>query len=319
MTFPDQLKEEWGGKRYNSFNRVLRNRFGTKVHKVSLRTDFTCPNRDGRVAVGGCIYCNNNGHTPVNYRPGISVREQMARGIESIAQRHGAGKFIAYFQSYSNTYGTTRKLEQLYSEVLEFPEVVGLAIATRPDCLPDDVLNLIADIARTRYVWLEIGLESMTEETLRWTNRGHGVGEFLDACERSKTRGLQICVHLILGFPTDTEEDSRQTPGRLSALGVDGVKLHNLHVIRHTVLERLYRGGKVPLLSQDAYIAQVASFLELLSPGMIIHRLTGQTSRKLTVAPAWSTKKFGTLNRIEQTLEQNDLWQSRLYSRVGIT
>lgn len=319
MALPDHLREEWGGKRYNSFSRVLRKRFGAKVHKVSLRTDFTCPNRDGRVAVGGCIYCNNNSHTPVSYRPGISVREQMAKGMESIAERHGADKFIAYFQSYSNTYGTTRRLEQLYSEALGFANVVGLSIATRPDCLPNDVLDLIADIARTSYVWLEIGLESMTEETLKWTNRGHGVAEFLDACERSKARGLQLCVHLILGFPTDTEEDRLQTPGQLSALGVDGLKLHNLHVIRHTALERLYRNGEVPLLSQDGYISQVTKFLERLSPTMIIHRLTGQTSRKLTVAPAWSTEKFATLNQIEQTLQENDLWQGRLYLKSALT
>jgi len=247
----------------------------------------------------------------------MSVREQMARGIEAIAERHGAEKFIAYFQSYTNTYGTVNDLEQLYSEALDLPDVVGLSIATRPDCLPDDVLDLIADISRTRYVWLEIGLESMTEETLKWTNRGHGVGEFLNAFERCKARGLQVCVHLILGFPTDTEEDCLRTSGRLSALEVDGVKLHNLHVIRHTVLERLHKQGKVPLLSQDAYVSQVTKFLELLSPGIIIHRLTGQTSRKLTVGPSWSTEKFRTLNLIEENLKKNDLWQSRLYDKTA--
>jgi radical SAM protein (TIGR01212 family) len=313
MGFPDHLSENWGGKRYNSFNHVLKKRFGVKVHKVSLRTSFTCPNRDGRVAVGGCIYCNNDGHTPANYRAGTSVHEQMGRGIEKISERHGAQQFIAYFQSYTNTYDTTSRLERLYAEALDFPEVVGLSIATRPDCLPNDVLNLIADIARTRYVWLEIGLESMQEKTLKWTNRGHGLYEFLDALERSKARGLQVCVHLILGFQTDEEEDCLQTPARLSALGVDGVKLHNLHVIRHTVLEHLYHQGEIQLLSRDAYVGYVTRFLELLAPNVVIHRLTGQTSRELTVAPGWSTDKFRTLNQIEETLKENDLWQSRLY------
>lgn len=313
MTFPNDLSENWGGKRYNSFNHVLKKRFGVKVHKVSIRSGFTCPNRDGRVARGGCIYCNNDGHTPANYRAGLSIRAQMGQGIESITRRHGAQKFIAYFQSYTNTYDTTRRLERLYAEALDFSEVVGLSIATRPDCLPDDVLSLIADIARTRYVWLEIGLESMTEKTLEWTNRGHGLYAFLDALERSKAKGLQVCVHLILGFPTDNADDSRQAPGRLSALGVDGVKLHNLHVIRHTVLERLYRAGRIPLLSRDAYVARVSQFLERLASTVVIHRLTGQTSRRLTVAPSWSTEKFKTLNQIEEVLEQNDLWQSRLY------
>jgi len=313
MSFPVDLSKNWGGKRYNSFNHVLRRRFGARVHKVSIRTAFTCPNRDGRVAVGGCIYCNNDGHTAPTYRAGMSVREQMDRGIESITRRHRAQKFIAYFQSYTNTYDTTDRLERLYSAALDFPDVVGLSIATRPDCLPDDVLDLITDIARDRYVWLEIGLESMTEKTLEWTNRGHGVTEFVDAVERSKARGLRVCAHLILGFPTDEEKDWLRTAARLSALGVDGVKLHNLHVVRHTVLERLYREGKIPLLSREAYVEQVVHFLERLAPSVVIHRLTGQTSRELTVAPAWSTEKFKTLNRIEEALKENDLWQGRLY------
>lgn len=317
MAFPNELNENWGGKRYNSFNSVLKKRFGAKVYKVSIRTRFTCPNRDGRVATGGCIYCNNDGHTPANYRAGMSVRDQMRLGIESIARRHGARKFIAYFQSYTNTYDRTSRLEQLYAQALDFPEVVGLSIATRPDCLPDDVLDLIGDIARTRYVWLEIGLESMTERTLEWTNRGHGLREFIDALERSKARGLQVCVHLIFGFPTDDAEDQRLAPARLSALGADGIKLHNLHVIRHTVLEGLYRAGKLPLLSRDAYVGQVTQFLARLAPGVIIHRLTGQTSRSLTVAPSWSTEKFTTLNQIEETLKRNDLWQGRLYYQQG--
>ncbi|HWP59232.1 MAG TPA: TIGR01212 family radical SAM protein [Candidatus Acidoferrales bacterium] len=308
-----QPRARWNGKRYNSFNRVLREAFGCRVYKVSLRADFTCPNRDGRVATGGCIYCNNAGHTPLSYEPALSIREQMERGIEAVRRRHRADKFIAYFQSYTNTYGPLTKLERLYREALALPDVVGLAVGTRPDCVPDDVLDLIAAIARDAYVWLELGLESTQERTLRWVNRGHGLAEFVDAVARSKRRGLRVCAHLILGFPGETREEILATPAFLNALEIDGVKLHNLHVIRNTVLERLYRAGGLPLLSRDEYVALVVDFLERLRPETIVHRLTGETYRELTVAPEWSINKMGLFNAIEKELAARDSWQGKNY------
>lgn len=313
MAFPEELNNRWGGTRYHALTRVLTQTFGAKVHKVSLRADFTCPNRDGRVAVGGCIYCNNNGHTPRNFGSEMGIHEQMAQGIEAIRKRHKARKFIAYFQSYTNTYGSVEKLERLYRDALSFPEVVGLSVATRPDCLPDEVLDLLAHIAGRCYVTLEIGLESMYERTLAWVNRGHGVDAFVDAVNRGKQRGLQICVHLILGFPTETPAEVLATAPFLNRLQIDGVKLHNLHVIRHTALERLYRRGSFSLLSREAYVSLVVGFLERLSPGVVIHRLTGQTYRALTVAPDWSTEKFATLNEIHRQLAERDTWQGRAY------
>jgi radical SAM protein (TIGR01212 family) len=304
-------EEKWGGKRYNSLNRVLRDVFHARVHKISLRMDFTCPNRDGQVAVGGCTYCNNAGHTPRGYRPGLSVREQLEQGAEAIVRRHKAERFIAYFQSYSNTYGPTIKLERLYREALDFPGVVGLAIATRPDCVPDEVLDLIADVARDTYLWLELGLESMHDKTLQWVNRGHGLREFLDAAERSKTRGLRLCVHLILGFPTEDREEILETPALLNQIGIDGVKLHNLHVIKNTVLEQIYRTGAFELLSLEAYVSLVVDFLERLAPEIVIHRLTGETYRELTVAPDWSINKIAVLNAIHEELERRDAWQGK--------
>ncbi|MBI4527682.1 MAG: TIGR01212 family radical SAM protein [Deltaproteobacteria bacterium] len=311
MKFPYDLRERWDGKRYNSFNRILKQSFHARVHKVSLRLDFTCPNRDGRVAVGGCIYCNNAGHTPPTYRPALSVKEQMEAGMEAVARRTGARKFIAYFQSYTNTYGPLNKLERLYREALDIPGVVGLSIATRPDCVPDDVLDLITDIARQTYVWLELGLESMHEKTLQWVNRGHGLTEFIDAVERSKARGLRLCVHLILGFPGESREEILQTPALLNRLGIDGVKLHNLHVIKGTVLEELYERGDVNLLSREEYINLVADFLEILSPEVIIHRLTGETTRGLTVAPNWSLNKVAVINAIQAELQRRETWQGK--------
>ncbi len=313
MNFPPLLKEKWHGKRYNSFNRILRETFHARVHKVGLRLDFTCPNRDGRVAVGGCTYCNNASHTPRGYRTGMSIREQLEQGADAVSRLYKAEKFIAYFQSYTNTYGSITKLERIYREALDFPGVVGLSIATRPDCVPEEVLDLIADISRRTYVWLELGLESMHDKTLQWVNRGHGLREFIDAVERSKARGLRLCAHLILGFPGESHEEILQTPVFLNRMGIDGVKLHNLHVIKNTVLEKIFRSGAFTLLSRDAYISLLVDFLELLTPEIVIHRLTGETYRELTVAPDWSTNKTAMLNAIQEELEARDSWQGKFH------
>lgn len=312
-------REKWGGKRYNSFGRVLKETFHARVHKVSLRGDFTCPNRDGRVAVGGCIYCNNASHTPAGYRARMSIREQMEKGMEAVGQRHKAEKFIAYFQSYTNTYGPITKLERLYREALDFPGVVGLSIATRPDCVPNEVLDLIADMARQTYIWLELGLESMHEKTLKWVNRGHGLTEFIDAVDRSKARGLRLCIHLILGFPTESREEILETPLFLNQMGIDGVKLHNLHVIKNTVLEEIYRRGAFSLLTRKAYISLLVDFLEILAPETVIHRLTGETYRSLTSAPDWSTNKIGMLTEIQRELERRDTWQGKVHLKGPIS
>lgn len=237
----------------------------------------------------------------------------MEQGMEALSRRHKAEKFIAYFQSYTNTYSPMTKLERLYREALDFPGVVGLSIATRPDCVPNEVLDLLADLARHTYLWLELGLESMHDKTLAWVNRGHGLREFIDAVERSKTRGLRLCVHLILGFPGESREEILQTPMLLNRMEIDGVKLHNLHVIKNTVLEKIYRSGAFTLLSREAYVSLLVDFLELLAPQVVIHRLTGETLRELTVAPLWSLNKMGMLNAIQRELEGRNTWQGKLY------
>jgi radical SAM protein (TIGR01212 family) len=314
MNFPIALHNQWHGKRYNSYNRILRDTFAARVYKIGLRMDFTCPNRDGRVAVGGCLYCNNASHTPQDYRPRTSVTEQLDQGAAAVRKRHGAEAFIAYFQSYSNTYDTTAKLEKLYREALEFPGIVGLSISTRPDCLPNDVLDLIAELAQGTYVWLELGLESIHDRTLRWMNRGHGLSEFIDAARRCKMRGLRVCAHLILGFPGENAADMLAAPALLNQLQIDGVKLHNLHVIRNTGLEKVYNATPFALLSRDEYVTLVVDFLELLSPAIVVHRLTGETYRAITVAPAWSVDKISVHNAINRELAKRDTWQGKRYS-----
>jgi hypothetical protein len=316
MNFPSSLQKFWRGKRYNSFNGALKEIFQARVYKVGLRLDFTCPNRDGTVAVGGCIYCNNASHTPQDYQPRTSVTEQLAKGTDAVHRRHNADKFIAYFQSYTNTYAAAAKLEKLYREALDFPGVVGLSISTRPDCIPDDVLSLLRDLSKETYLWLEIGLESMFDSTLRWVNRGHGLREFVETVERCKQQGLRVCTHLILGFPTETREQILETPSLLNRLAVDGVKLHNLHVIRNTVLEKYYNAGDFSLFSQDEYVSLVIDFLERLDPNVSIHRLTGETYRAITVAPQWSINKIGVHNAIQHELDHRDTWQGRLVSSL---
>lgn len=314
MDFPISLHNQWHGKRYNSYNRILRDTFAARVYKIGLRMDFTCPNRDGTVAVGGCIYCNNASHTPQDYRPRMSVTEQLEQGAAALRKRHRAERFIAYFQSYSNTYDTAAKLERLYREALDFPGIVGLSISTRPDCLPDDVLDLVSELARHTYVWLELGLESIYDRTLQWVNRGHGLREFIDAAERCKKRGLRLCAHLIFGFPGESRADMLAAALVLNQLEIDGVKLHNLHVIRNTGLEKLYNAARFALFSREEYASLVVDFLELLNPEIVVHRLTGETYRAITVAPAWSVDKIGVHNAINNELEQRDSWQGKRYS-----
>jgi radical SAM protein (TIGR01212 family) len=314
MNFPLPLKNQWRGKRFNSYNGVLQQTFGARVYKIGLRLDFTCPNRDGTVAVGGCIYCNNASHTPQDYRPRTSVTEQLAKGAEAIRKRHKADKFIAYFQSYTNTYETKARLAELYREALDFPGVVGLAIATRPDCVPNDTLDMIGELAAETYLWLELGLESMYDRTLAWTNRGHDLAAYVDAVQRAQQRDLRICTHLILGFPGESREEMLATADLLNSLEIDGVKLHNLHVIKNTVLEKLYRQGQVPLLGRGEYVSLVVDFLERLNPAMIAHRLSGETYRAITIAPDWSINKIGVHNEIYRELEERDTWQGRLFS-----
>ncbi len=318
MNFPQRLQRQWRGKRFNSFNRVLRDTFDARVYKIGLRLDFTCPNRDGKVAVGGCIYCNNASHTPQEYRPRQSVTAQLEQGALALQKRHKAEKFIAYFQSYTNTYDSTAKLEKLYREALDVPSVVGLSIATRPDCLPDATLDLLHELSQQTYLWLELGLESMYDRTLAWVNRGHGLAEFIDAVARAKRRALRLCAHLIIGFPGESRAEILRTPTLLNRLGIDGVKLHNLHVIKHTPLEKLYHLGQVPLFSRADYVALVVDLLELLSPSIVVHRLTGETYRAMTVAPDWSIDKIGVHNAIFKSLAERDTWQGRLHCSTAL-
>jgi radical SAM protein (TIGR01212 family) len=285
--------------------------FGCRVQKVSIDAGFTCPNRDGSVTTGGCIYCNNVSFSPTNRR--LSVTEQLENGKAFLQRRYRAKKFIAYFQAYTNTYADVAYLKDLYDEALTCDDIVGLSIGTRPDCVSDTVLDFLANYASRTYLWLELGLESGHDQTLALINRGHSVAAFDDAVSRARLRNLNLCAHLIFGLPGETPDDMRATVRHVADLRLDAVKLHHLHIVRHTVLEKMYRRGEVSLLSLDAYAALVADSLELLPPDTLIMRLMGDAPRDMLVAPMWSLDKRAALNRIEQELEHRNIYQGRAY------
>jgi uncharacterized protein len=304
-------------RRYYAFSRFLRERFGTKVYRVTIDAGFTCPNVDGTVAVGGCVYCDNRSFSPNRRLPRTTVREQVRRGIEILQKRYQADQFLAYFQAATNTYAPAAKLKKLYDEALEHPQIVGLAIGTRPDCVPDDILELIENYARDRYVCLELGLQTMHDRSLDWMNRGHHFDAFVDAVQRCQGRGLDLCAHVILGLPGESREDMLATADALAGLPVHAVKIHNLHVVKDTPLEKMYERGEARMFEREEYVQIVCEFLEHLRPEMVIHRLSGDAPPDYLVAPLWCLDKPALLRAIHDELERRDSWQGKKCTCVG--
>lgn len=296
-------------KRYNAFSEELKRVFGCRVHRISVDADFSCPNLDGTLGRGGCIYCGGKGSGAFGIMRGASVAGQMEAGKEVMIRKYKAKRFIAYFQPFTNTYGPLEKLSTLYDEALQVQDVVGLIIGTRPDCLPPETLDLLADYAGKTYFWLELGLQSPLDRTLEFIRRGHDFAAFETAVLACKERGIRVCAHIILGLPGETREEMLATAGILNGLGVDGVKIHLLHVMKDTPLADMYREGAVRLLCRDDYVGLVCDFLERLLPAISIQRLTGDGGRDHLVAPLWSLKKFEVLNAIDYELERRGSFQ----------
>jgi len=277
---------------YYPFSDYLRRRFGCKVHKVSLDAGFTCPNRDGTLGVGGCTYCVNESFSPNVGGPRRSISEQMADGIAYMRRRYRARKFFAYFQAFTNTYDSVPALRARYDEALACPDVVGLSIGTRPDCVPEEVLDLVEGYSDRVEVWLEYGLQSAHDRTLERINRGHDVAAFLDAVERTRRRNIRICVHVILGLPGEDHDDMMATARFLQPLGIDGIKLHHLYIARGTAMERDYLAGRVRVLTAREYVRVACDFLELIPPTVTVQRLVGDTtSTDVLLAPCWPEPK----------------------------
>ncbi|MBI5453527.1 MAG: TIGR01212 family radical SAM protein [Deltaproteobacteria bacterium] len=288
-------------KPYITLSEFLKGRFGEKVFKVSLEAGFTCPNRDGSKGTGGCIYCNSETLVPLSYT-GEDIKGQILAGMEKVRRRHNANKFIAYFQINSNTYAPIDYLKKVYREAL-LPDIVGLAVSTRPDCVDYEVLDLLKELKKERFLWLELGLQTANDSTLLSINRGHTASEFKDAVEKARRSGIDVCAHVIIGLPDETRDDMLGTARFLADSRVWGVKFHQLQVLKDTPLLKLYEEGKVKTLSLDEYASIVADSLMILPPSTVIHRLSGDAPLKYLVAPRWGANKFIVAEQIERLLK----------------
>jgi radical SAM protein (TIGR01212 family) len=303
-------------KRYYDLKSFWRNRFGCKVYKLQIDAGFTCPNRDGTASTGGCIYCDGRGSRLRQAGPLPSVNEQICRGKEYYKTHRNAGKFIAYFQTFTNTYGPIEKLRALYDEALGEDDVVGLSVGTRPDCVPDDIIDLFQEYAEHSHVWLELGLQSIHNRTLQYINRGHSVETYFDAVRRTSGKNLHICTHIIVGLPEETPEDILETARVIATLPIQGIKIHLLLALRGTKMGDLYEQGEILLLEKHDYIRIVCDILEILPPEMVIQRLTADGYRDIFLAPQWAMNKMEILNGIDRELEKRNTFQGRRFKKV---
>ncbi len=304
-------------KPYRDFNGYLRERFGCRVQKISIDAGLTCPNRDGTRGVGGCVYCNARGSGTGASQKKQGITEQILQGKASLARKYKARKFLAYFQSFSNTYAPLNVLAPMYEEALRDPQVVGLTIGTRPDCLPDPVLDHLHSLsAQGNLIWLEVGLQSAHDKTLQKINRGHDFAAFEDATERIRKRNLPLCAHVILGLPGERAEDMLQTARILSRMDIQAVKIHLLYVIQGTRLARWHRDGMYTCLTREEYSALAGGFISLLPPSMIIQRITGDPHPEELVAPLWALEKGKNFQAILDHMEAHNLHQGKFYTPV---
>ena len=288
----------------NTFGMTMLHHYGERVHKLAINASFTCPNRDGTKGRGGCTFCNNATFSPHARQPD-SIAQQIDAGRQVLARRTGARRFLAYFQAYTNTYAESEQLKLLYDEALAQPGVIGLSIGTRPDCVPEDVLDLLQGYRdRGALVWLELGLQSSFDETLARVNRGHGYAEYRTTLRAARLRGIPVCTHLILGLPGETRAHERTSLQRVLDEGVDGLKLHPLHVVKGTQLANSWRRAEYQPLAEDEYIGAVADLVEMTPADIVYHRLTGTAGGSMLLAPAWCARKWRVLNGIENELRR---------------
>ena len=294
---------------FNSYGSYLRRRFGFRISKVNVDAGFTCPNRDGSKGTGGCIYCNNVSFSPKGTQSIVPMEEQIAAGMTYHRTRLGSEKFIIYFQKYTNTYGSVALLSDLYHRALDHPDVIGISVGTRPDSLNDEALDLLTNIARTKYVCLELGLQSMDDAILNRINRGHTLEDFIEAVNRAVGRKIDICAHLIYGFPGESAAEFLKTADLMAGLPINSLKLHQLHAVEGTELAAMFRRGDFTPLAIEEYITTVADFLELLPPRISIQRLYGSAPLEISVAPQWGLKNNQMWYAVVNELTRRGSWQ----------
>jgi len=301
-------------KAFRLYSTYLKQHFGGRVHKVSIDAGFGCPNREGGRDSHGCLFCDPGGSGSVGIERNEPIAVQVERAKELMRRKYRAKYFIAYFQPYSNTFAPVEVLRSCYDQALAVEDVVGLAVGTRPDCLPLETLDLLAEYHRQTYFWLELGLQTIHDRTLNFLQRGHDYQCFLDAYRQAKQRGIKICVHLILGLPGESREDILATAEEMARLKVDGVKLHLLHVLEGTPLGDMYKQGQIEMFAMHEYVELAVDVIEHLPPETLIQRLTGDGPRHILLAPLWSMNKWEVLNAIDAELEKRGTVQGEKYS-----
>ncbi|HNS33142.1 MAG TPA: TIGR01212 family radical SAM protein [bacterium] len=297
--------------RYYRFSRYLRERFGCRVHKITVDAGFSCPNTDGTLSRQGCIFCNNSAFSPVGKLKEMSLEEQIEKGILYGERRYNAKKFIVYFQPNSNTYGSPEKMKESYDSVKKFGRrIAGIAIGTRPDCIDREKIELIETYAQDYEVWLEYGLQSVHDRTLKLINRNHTYGDFLKAVELTREKkGIKICAHVIIGLPGENEQDIIETAKECRRLKLDGIKIHPLHVVKNTAMEKMFREGRYSPWEFNRYVETLALLITQLCPETVIQRLTADCSERLLVAPGWLNDKERLLRAVEEKMEKDNLTQ----------
>lgn len=314
------MRTDWNGKPYYSLDYYLKETFGTKVYKLALDGGMTCPNRDGTIGTGGCIFCSEGGSGDFAAKRDVSIRAQVDAAKQRVSSKiSAAGPFIAYFQSYTNTYAPLPYLEQLFSEAISLPEICALSIGTRPDCLPDETIALLARLNQEKPVWVELGLQTIHEKTAEYIRRGYKLSVFEDAYRRLKAAGLSVIVHVILGLPGESKEDILDTIRYLASLEyegkhIDGIKLQLLHVLKGTDLNDLYLSGAFQTMELNEYLELVADCIKLLPQDIVIHRISGDGPKSILTAPLWSGNKRLVLNSMAKYFKEQEVWQGKFHS-----
>ena len=304
----------WNDKRFHSLDYYLKKQFGEKVYKLSLHGGMSCPNRDGTIGIRGCIFCSAGGSGEFAGNPAQSITQQIEAQKAVVRKKFPVKKFIAYFQAFTNTYGPIDKLRAIFTEAITHPDIAILSIGTRPDCLPPEVLDLLEELNQIKPVWIELGLQTIHEETAAYIRRGYPLACFREALDHLRKRNIHTIVHVILGLPFETKEHILETVTYLSRLDIQGVKLHLLHVLKGTDLAKDFEAGKFQVFSMEEYVELVIRCLELLPKHIVIHRITGDGPKDLMIAPLWSQRKRSVMNAINKALAEKNTWQGRRFS-----
>lgn len=309
------LIKMWGDKHYHTWNYHLREEFGHKVLKLPIDAGFSCPNRDGTISKIGCIYCSEEGSGDFTPSSKLSIEDQYLKSKDMMSKKWPNGKYIIYFQAFSNTYAPIEKLKKIYYQALELEDVVGVAIATRPDCLSTETIQLLSEINKITYLWVELGLQTIHDHTARLINRGHSFQSFLGSLDLLQAANIRTCAHVIYGLPHESKEEMLETSHTLAKLPLQGIKLHSLYIQRNTILANYYDKHKFPLISLEEYVDIVVDTIELLPEDFIIHRLTGDAPRDQLIAPSWSLKKWEVLNAIDKEFKRRNTKQGYYKSK----